>query len=196
MRKKKAVGSGEDEAERGKKFRSASREIAYIALTVALITVCAWISLPVGEVPFTLQTFAIALAGGLLGWKRGTLSVAVYVLMGLIGIPVFAGFKAGVAALFGATGGYIFGFFFAVLITGLFKLIPIKAGGARALMLFGANLLGMAVCYLFGTLWFMQLTHSGFAAALMLCVVPYLLPDAIKLALAAILSVRLEKFIK
>ena len=63
-------------------------------------------------------------------------------------------------------------------------------------MLFGANAVGMAVCYLFGTLWFMQLTHSGFAAALALCVVPYLLPDGIKLALAAILSVRLEKFVK
>ncbi len=193
MEKKNGTGG---EKSRGKRFQSASREIAYIALTVALITVCAWISLPFGEVPFTLQTFAVTLAGGLLGWKRGTLAVAVYILMGLIGIPVFAGFKSGIAALFGTTGGYIFGFVFAVLITGLFKLIPVKAGGVRAAMLFGANAVGMAVCYLFGTLWFMQLTHSGFAAALALCVVPYLLPDGIKLALAAILSVRLEKFVK
>ena len=76
MEKKNGTGG---EKSRGKRLQSASREIAYIALTVALITVCAWISLPFGEVPFTLQTFAVTLAGGLLGWKRGALAVAVYI---------------------------------------------------------------------------------------------------------------------
>lgn len=175
---------------------SAAKQISYIALSVAVITVCSWISIPIAQIPVTLQTFAVALIGGLLGWKRGAIAVAVYVLTGLVGIPVFSGFKAGAAALFGPTGGYIFGFFFSALITGFFRMIPVKNKWARTGVLYGANVLGLAVCYLFGTLWFMQLTESGLAATLALCVLPFLLPDAVKLLFAALLTVRLERYIK
>lgn len=182
--------------------KSAAREIAYLALSVALVTVCAWISLPVGEVPFTLQTFAVALVGGLLGWKRGGAAVAVYVLMGLIGIPVFAGFKAGAAALTGATGGYIVGFVFAGLISGLWQLFPVKNAAAKTGLAFAVMIAGLAVCYFFGTVWFLLVYNRGAAdpigvsAALAWCVVPYLVPDALKLALAAALSVRLRPFVR
>ncbi len=100
--------------------RSIARELAQIALTVALIAVCAWTTVPVFFIPFTLQTFAVAFAGALLGWKRGTIAVGVYILMGLIGIPVFSGFKAGAAALFGSTGGFFFWFFFFFFFNGVF----------------------------------------------------------------------------
>ena len=182
--------------------KSAAREIAYLALSVALVTVCAWISLPVGEVPFTLQTFAIALVGGLLGWKRGFAAIGVYVLMGLVGIPVFAGFKAGAAALAGATGGYIVGFVFAGLISGLWKLFPVRNAAAKAGLAFAAMVTGLAVCYFFGTVWFILLYNRGAAdpvgvsSALAWCVLPYLVPDAVKLALAAILCVRLQPFVR
>ncbi len=181
-----------------KRYRGIAREIPAVALGVALITVCAWISLPVGEVPFTLQTFAVALVGGLYGVKRGTAAVAVYLLMGLIGIPVFAGFKAGVPALMGATGGYILGFLFAALLPAIVKNIPIKNRWGRMGMFYIAMILGLAVCYAFGTAWFLLVYNRGAAdpmgvsAALMLCVVPYIVPDLVKSALAAFLTVRLE----
>lgn len=197
--------SGEETLRKNKVRRagkSAAREIAYLALSVALVTVCAWISLPVGEVPFTLQTFAVALVGGLLGWKRGFAAIAVYVLMGLIGIPVFAGFKAGAAALAGTTGGYIIGFVFAGLISGLWQLIPVRSAAAKTGLAFAAMVIGLAVCYFFGTVWFILLYNRGTAdpigvsSALAWCVIPYLLPDAIKLAIAAMLCVRLRPFVK
>ena len=176
-----------------KRFRSAAREIAYIGLAVAVITVCAWISLPVGPIPFTLQTLSVALVGGLLGWKRGTAAVAVYILMGLVGIPVFAGFKSGVVALFGPTGGYIFGFLFAALLPALFKLLPVKKFWARTALFYLGNLLGLAVCYFFGTVWFVLMFDCTVGYALMLCVTPYILPDLVKLAVAAFLTARLER---
>lgn len=184
------------------KTAGAARGIAYTALGVALITACAWISLPVGEVPFTLQTFAVAAVGGLLGLKRGMAAVAVYLLMGLAGIPVFAGFKAGVPALMGATGGYILGFAFAALFPALCKPLPVGNSWARTLLFFAAMLLGLFVCYFFGTAWFLTVYNRGaadpigVAAALYLCVIPYIAPDLIKLSLAAFLTVKLERYVR
>ena len=180
---------------KSKKYKSAAREIAYIALSVALITVCAWISIPIAQIPVTLQTLAVALVGGLLGWKRGTASVFVYILMGLIGIPVFAGFRA-TEALFSATGGYIFGFLFTALIPGLFKIIPLKRSWARTGMLYAAMILGIAVLYFFGTVWFIFIFKCSVGYALAMCVVPYIVPDLVKTAIAAVLSVRLERYIR
>ncbi len=176
--------------------RSIARELAQIALTVALIAVCAWTTVPVFFIPFTLQTFAVAFAGALLGWKRGTIAVGVYILMGLIGIPVFSGFKAGAAALFGSTGGYIFGFLFMTVITGLFKLVPVKNKWGRTAIYFGAMVLGLTACYLFGTVWFMLMYQCTLAYALNACVTPFLIPDFLKLAIASVLCVRIEKYIK
>lgn len=180
----------------GKGKISAAKEIACIALGVSLITVCAWISIPVLSIPYTLQTLAVPLVGALLGWKRGLAAVASYILMGLIGIPVFSNFNAGAGALFGATGGYILGFIFAVLVSGLFKLVPVKNKWARCAMFYGANILGMVICYAFGTAWFSYMYECTLVYALTMCVVPYLIADAVKLAAAAVLGVRLEKYVK
>ncbi len=186
----------------GARARSAAAEIAYQALAVALLTVCAWVSIPVGTIPVTLQTFAVAAVGALFGVKRGTVAVAVYLLMGLIGIPVFSGFKAGVPALMGATGGYLIGFVFDVFIVGLFSNIPLKHKAAKIALMYGAMILGLAFCYFFGTLWFITVFNRGnanavgVAAALSMCVVPYLLPDAAKLLLASVLGVKLRGYVK
>lgn len=180
---------------------SKTRDLTYVALGVAVVTVCAWISIPVGDVPFTLQTLAVAAIGGILGWKKGLLTILIYILLGLIGVPVFAGFKSGVPALMGATGGYIFGFAFAVVISGLAKLIPVKNKFARIGVFFAANILGLMICYVFGTAWFITVYGKnvgsiGVKSALMLCVVPYIVPDLVKLFIAAVLSVRLGIYIK
>ena len=174
---------------------SAARECAYIALAVSLITVCTWISIPVGPVPVTLQTLAVCFIGALFGWKRGLAAIAVYVFMGLVGIPVFSGFKAGAAALFGPTGGYIFGFFFAVLVPALAKLLPVKRLAARCALFYAASVVGLAVCYLFGTVWFVLMYRCTVGYALALCVVPFIVPDLVKLLVSSLLAVRLERYV-
>ena len=183
-------------------FKSAAKEVAYLALSVALISVCAWITIPFGAIPVTLQTFAVALIGALFGTVRGTVAVLIYFVMGLIGIPVFSNFNAGVVALLGPTGGYLIGFIFEVAITGLFAAIHVKNKIAKTALVYAGMLAGLAALYFFGTLWFITVYNRGgsepigVAAALMLCVVPYLLPDSIKVLFASVLSVRLKPYLK
>lgn len=171
-------------------------DIAYIAMFAAVITVCAQIQIPT-TVPFTLQTLGVFVAGSMLGWKRGTISVLLYILLGLVGIPVFAGFSGGVATLFGLTGGYIIGFIFTALLVGFMcdKL------GKKLWVLAVSMILGLLVCYAFGTAWFMVVYSSNNGAidlmtALSWCVIPYLLFDAAKIVCASILVNRLDKIVK
>ncbi len=177
--------------QKSKKKKFKTIDIVYIGLFAALIAVCAWISIPM-TVSFTLQTCAVCLTAGLLGWKRGTLTVLVYILLGMVGLPVFTGFKSGIAAVTGPTGGYIVGFIFTALIVGL----AADRLGKRlwANILFMA--IGILVCYLFGTVWFMIAYKVTFVSALTTCVIPFLIPDAVKIAVAAILVNRLKKFVK
>lgn len=192
------------ESKDGKKriARSAAREICYMAMFVAIMAVCAWIAIPIGDIPITLQTMGVCLAAGFLGWKRGTAAVAVYILLGLCGVPVFAGFIGGVAKLASPTGGYIVGFLFTALIVGMVSdYVKLKNFWARAGMLVVAMAVGIAVCYAFGTAWFMILYMKAdkaitLAGALSLCVIPYLLPDFVKIIVAAALVTRLKKYMK
>ncbi|MBR4943568.1 MAG: biotin transporter BioY, partial [Clostridia bacterium] len=87
-----------------------ARDLGYVSLSVALISVSAWLGLPVGEIPVTLQTAMIFVTAGLLGWKRATLSVTAYLLLGFVGVPVFAGFAGGAGKILSPTGGYLVGF--------------------------------------------------------------------------------------
>lgn len=177
--------------QKSKKKKFKTIDIVYIGLSAALIAICSWISIPM-TVSFTLQTCAVCLTAGLLGWKRGTLTVLVYILLGMVGLPVFTGFKSGIAAVTGPTGGYIVGFIFTALIVGL----AADRLGKRlwANILFMA--IGILVCYLFGTVWFMIAYKVTFVSALTTCVIPFLIPDAVKIAVAAILVNRLKKFVK
>lgn len=183
-------------AEKKKGYHSAAKNITQIALFTALICVCSCITVPFGAIPFTLQTFAVAAAGALLGPKKGFFAVVTYLLMGLIGIPVFSGFRAGYTVLVGGTGGYLFGFMFMAVIVGWSKKIRVKHFLARTAIFYGASWLGMAICYLFGTLWYMLMMKCDFAYAVTACVLPFLLADAVKFAVAAPLCARLEKYLK
>ena len=162
-----------------------TRDIALIPVFSILIAVCTWITVPAGPVPFTMQTFAVFTALLALGGRRGTLAVLVYILLGLVGLPVFSGFSGGPGVLFGPTGGYIVGFIAIGLIYILFEKF---LGDARKVQI-TSLLLGLAACYLFGTLWFTRVYNGStgaitFTGALSLCVIPFILPDLIKLALA------------
>ena len=176
------------------KFRTV--DMAYIALFAVMIAVCSWISIP-ATVPFTLQTFGVFLAVGVLGGKRGTLAVLVYLLLGMVGLPVFAGFSGGMGCLLGSTGGYIVGFLFSALVMWAMERLLGKKPWVLALSM----VLGLIVCYAFGTVWFMQVYAKttgaiGLWTALGWCVFPYILPDLVKIVLAMVLCKRLAAAIR
>jgi biotin transport system substrate-specific component len=169
------------------------KDMALIALFAVLIAVCAWISIP-STVPFTLQTFGLFAAMGLLGGKRCTLAVLVYLLLGLTGIPVFSGFRGGFGMLAGVTGGYLIGFLFAALV---YWLVTARSRGGLPPMILGMAA-GLLVDYAFGTAWFMLFygkTYGaiGLGAALSMCVFPFVLPDLVKLGLAVAVVKTLPK---
>ena len=154
------------------------------ALFASLMAVCAWISVPVPDIAFTMQTFGVFLTLAVLGGKWGTVSIGIYLALGIVGMPVFAGFRGGLGVLLGVTGGYIWGF----LASGLIYWSLERFWKPLA---FGAGLLA---CYVCGSLWFGFYAGSvGFIAAALKCVLPYLIPDVVKLVLAARLAARLRK---
>lgn len=167
-------------------------DLALVALFAAVMAVCSWITVP-AAVPFTLQTMGVFLAVGLLGGKRGTISVLVYLFLGAIGLPVFSGFAGGLGYMMGATGGYIIGFLFSALIMWFME----KVFGRDMKILILSMVLGLILCYAFGTAWFMTV-YSGsngpidLATALGWCVFPFIIPDAIKIAVACLLIRRLR----
>ena len=177
-----------------KKFKTV--DLAYVALGAVLIALCSWISIP-SAVPFTMQTFAVFFMLSALGGKRGTASIVVYILLGAIGIPVFSNFNSGIGFLLGNTGGYIVGFIFMGLIYWLIVGILGKKLWTQILAL----VMGLIACYTFGTLWFMLLyikANGPVALGTVLgwCVIPFIIPDIIKLGLALVLSRRLSPVLK
>ena len=178
------------------KSKLSVRDMAYIALFAVMMAVCSWISIPY-VVPFTLQTFAVFLAVGVLGGRRGTMAVLVYLLMGAVGLPVFTGFSGGIGHLLGSTGGYIVGFVFTALVMWGMERIP----GSRTVVLAVSMVLGLLVCYAFGTAWFLLVYarttgRVGVWTAVGWCVAPYVVPDLMKLALALVLRRRLRGAIR
>ena len=170
-------------------------DMAYIALFAVLMAVCAWITIPM-TVPFTLQIFAVFAALVTMGGRRGTYAVVVYLLLGAVGLPVGAGFQGGLGWLLGTTGGYIVGFLCIALI---YWLMTAKLGESLPVVV-AACVLGLVVCYAFGTAWFLVVYARnsgpiGLMTALGWCVFPYTIPDLVKLALAVFLSRRVKGFL-
>ncbi|MDE6470924.1 MAG: biotin transporter BioY [Eubacterium sp.] len=182
--------------EEKKKEKLKTLDMVYIGLSAALIAICSWISIPMA-VPITLQTMGICLISSLFGMKRGTLATVVYIILGAVGVPVFQGFTSGVSIIAGSTGGYIIGFIFTALIVGFVsdkwkgKLIPLII----------SMVIGILVCYAFGTAWFAVVyarenTPATIGTILGWCVIPFLIPDAVKIVIASILTNRLKRFVK
>ena len=156
--------------------RSKTYDIVYIAVFAVIMAICSWISIPTA-VPFTLQTFGVFVAVGVLGGKRGTLSILVFILLGAIGVPVFAGFSGGIGVLAGTTGGYIIGFLFSALVMWAMEKLP----GKKSVMQIVSMIVGLIVCYAFGTAWFMIVYSRangavGLATVLGWCVIPFIIP--------------------
>lgn len=168
-------------------------DMAYIAVFTVLMAICSWISIP-GPVPFTLQTFAVFLAVLLLGGKRSLIAVTVYILLGAVGIPVFAGFSGGIGIIIGTTGGYIVGFILVALIMWLAE----RLFGKKLWVQTVSMVLGLTACYALGTAWFMLVymrTTGSISLMTVLgwCVIPFIIPDLLKIALALTLSASLRK---
>lgn len=170
-----------------------TKRLILCALFAALTAVCSMISvpLPFTPVPINLATLSVFLAGGLLGSRDGAVSQAVYVILGAAGVPVFHSFTGGLGILTGPTGGYIVGYVAAAWLTGF----CIERLGHRVHKYAVSMAIGMAVCYALGTLWFIYITSTGPGAAMMMCVVPFLPGDALKILAASILVSRLHKLV-
>ena len=167
-----------------------SQKIAYIAMGTAFMVVCSWLYIPL-PVPVTMQSFALCLLSAVLGTGAGLWIWACYVALGAVGLPVFSGFMGGLGALTGVTGGYILGFVFIPLCVGL----GARLRGRAALVLTMA--MGIVLCYICGTVWYtlVYAESEGFLTALTVCVLPYVLPDGLKILLAAYLSPRLKSIL-
>ena len=176
--------------------RLRTRDLTAIAACAALMAVCAWIAVPT-QPPFTLQTLGVFLAVGVLGGRRGTAAVGLYLLMGAVGLPVFAGFGGGLGILLGTTGGYILGFLCSALL--MWAMERLLSTRPPALLL--SMVLGLLVCYAFGPAWYMAVYARtsgpiGLAGALGACVAPFIIPDLCKIAVALTLSLRLRRHVQ
>lgn len=170
-----------------------TKKCAFYALFAALTVICAQIAIPLpGNVPLSLATFAVMLSGALLGMFGGAVSQLVYVLLGAVGVPVFASFSGGLGRIVGPTGGYIIGYIFMALVIGL---IVTKTKKKFYIYLL-AMVAGTIVCYTFGTAWYVFSTKTALLPALTACVFPFLPGDAIKIILASLIACQLQKHIK
>ncbi len=171
-------------------------DIVLIALFVCLISICAWISIPT-LIPFTMQTFAIYLTINFLGGKNGTISICIYILLGLIGVPVFSNFTSGAGVILGPAGGYMLGWIISGIVMWILETILNSNICSQAISM----LAGLLVCYIFGTVWFVLIysrntASIGLWTALLGCVIPFIIPDLLKLSLALFISQKLKKITK
>ena len=184
--------------------RSTISYLLLAALMAAVCAVCSWVSIPLPftPVPLNLGTLAVFLAGGILGWKYGSISMIVFGLLGAAGLPVFHGFTGGLGIITGPTGGYIAGYIIAAFLIGLMTDTYFKnrrTKGSKAVVcaiLALAMVQGLAACYALGTAWFMHISGTGLKASLVMCVVPFLPGDAVKIAAAVVLVRKLRTLVR
>ena len=183
--KQLANESNEEKAVAGK---SSTREIVYIGMFAAILAILSQISIPMPSgMPITLQTFAVALTGFVLSWKRGAASTLIFILLGAVGVPVFSGLRGGIQVLAGHTGGFIWGFVFMVILCGIGIMQENKAVGIII------GFVGLAICHLFGVIQFAVVMKMDFLKSFLLASAPYLIKDAVSVILAYILGYRIRR---
>lgn len=153
-----------------------------ISIMAALICVLAPVAIPVGAIPITLATFVIYITAALLGPKRGTISIVLYIAIGMIGVPVFSAYRSGFGVVLGATGGYIIGYIPLAFLSGLF----VYHNKSKFIFYPLGMIIGTIALYAVGTIWYMLVMDSGLVESLLACVVPFLLFDLIKIIIASL----------
>ena len=159
------------------------------AVFSALLCVISPVTVPFGAIPFTLSVFAVCCVSTVLE-EKAALSVFLYIVLGALGLPVFAAFNGGAGVLAGATGGFIVGYIPLGVITGI--------GAKKAKSFWGQTLLsliGLAVCYIFGCVWYFITTGAGLWQGLTVCVFPFIIPDIIKIAAGVLCGRKIKKII-
>lgn len=187
------------------KNRAFIYDLVLISVSAALITICSWISIPLGPVPFTLQTLGILAVMLTAGGRRGTIAILVYLALGAVGAPVFAGFKGGIMSFIGPTGGFLIGFILAALVYWLLEKLILKRLMTTPVKTWIFGMLGFIVfeiiMYIAGVIWFMtvyaaQTGPVGLATVMTWCVIPFIIPDIVKMAAAVLIGERASKLIR
>ena len=168
-------------------------KISRCGLFSAIICVCAFINIPIGAVPVSMALLAVMLSGVILSPFEATVSSVVYILIGVIGIPVFSAGGAGVGVLFGATGGYLWSYPLLSLIVSLFCLIPSGNKWLKYAFAFTGCVVGTAICYICGTLQYMYVCDTSFAAAVITCIFPFIIFDVLKIIFTCVIGIPLRK---
>lgn len=168
------------------------QQIAVIGVMTAVICILAPFSIPIGVVPISFTNLAVYIALYVLGVKKGTISYVIYLLIGLVGVPVFSSFTSGPGKLFGPTGGYLIGFIPMAVIAGIFidKFID------KMYLCFLGMVLGTAVCYLFGTAWLAYEASMTFSQALAAGVIPFIPGDLVKIVIAMLIGPQIRKALR
>lgn len=164
-------------------------QMAVTAVMAAMLCVLGPLTVPIGAIPISLANFVICLAAWLLGPRFGTLSVAIYLVIGLVGVPVFSGYGAGIAKVAGPTGGYLVGYLLLAFIGGL---VIEKSKGQPVLSALGL-IAGDAACYVLGTAWFVFQMQCELSYALAVCVYPFIALDLAKIVVSCIVGALLRK---
>lgn len=177
----------------GTTLKFTTKNIILCAIFAALTAILSQISIPLPftPVPINLAMISVFIAGGLLETKISAISQLVYVIIGAIGVPVYANFTGGLGILVGPTGGYIVGYIITTIIIG----VIVKRLGNSIYSYTVAMVVGILGCYFVGTVWFMHITQNGLIEALLMCVVPFLIGDILKIILSAFLVKRLKKYV-
>jgi len=174
---------------KAKKTMLSVRDMVYTALFTAVICVVAPFSVAIGPIPLTFTTLVVYHAAVTLGWKYGALSVALYVMLGAVGLPVFTNFEGGFNKIAGVTGGYIIGYIPCALVTGF--IVDLLKGKRWAYPL--GMVIGTLILYTGGTVWFMLQTNNSLVVSLTLCVTPFLIGDTVKIIVTSISAPRLRE---
>lgn len=175
-------------AEKAVAVKPSTRELVYIGMFAAILAILSQISIPMPSgMPITLQTFAVALTGYVLAWKRGMASTLIYILLGAVGVPVFSGLRGGIQVLAGHTGGFIWGFVFMAMLCGIGIIQENKTVGIMI------GFIGLVICHLFGVIQFAVVMEMDFLKSFLLASAPYLIKDAVSVILAYILGYRIRK---
>lgn len=169
--------------------KSTTYQLCTVSLVAAILCIVGPISIPIGNIPISFSNFVILLAVHLLGAKWGTVSCILYLLLGLVGLPVFSGYAGGIAKLAGPTGGYLIGFILLSYISGLF----IEKFSCQILWSIIGMTAGTGALYLFGTFWYMYIMDCSFIAAVAACVAPFALIDLVKIVIAAFAGREIRK---
>lgn len=170
-------------------MNSKIKTMTLIAIFSAITCILAPFSLPIGPVPISLTNLVLYFSVYIIGTKKASISFIIYLLLGLIGLPVFSGFSSGPAKLLGPTGGYLIGFILLIIFSGIF----IDRFYQKWYLCFLGMFIGTALCYTLGTIWLAFIAHMNFKAALFAGVIPFIPGDLIKIIIALICAPIIKK---